>query len=414
MRTWRFGLKGAAALVAAVTAVGLSGTGAWAAPPLNDVYSGAAAITALPFETTQDTTQATVDGVDAQITEPCNVLVAEATVWFEHTATSDGFLVADTSGSSYSAGIAVATGAPGNFVVQTCGLARKVWMATAGVTYVLLVFDDQGGAGNGGTLRLTVEEATNLRSNDFTGDGNADVVSRDETGRLYVYPGNGSGGWKPRIAYGWGWNAMTAILAPGDWDGDGHADLMARDKAGYLWLYRGDSASRFGAALQIGRGWNSMTAIVGVGDFNGDMWMDLVSRDTSGRLYLYRGDGSGGFLPTQSYGTGWNVMTAMLGIGDFDGNDAVDLVARDNLGKLWLYPGRGDGTWMSRRAIGTGWQGFTALVAPQDLSGDDNPDVLARTSAGYLFMYQGNGAGYWNLPAKLVGWGWNRMTAIVS
>jgi hypothetical protein len=306
MRTWRTGLKGAAAFVAAATAIGLSGTAAWAA---------------LPDQTTLNTTTATVS---SQVT------------------------------------------------------------------------------------------ASNLRNNDFTGDGNADVVSRDANGRLYVYPGNGSGGWKARIAYGTGWNAYTAILAPGDWDGDGFADLMARDKSGYLYLYSGDGDSHFGARHRIGTGWTSMTAIVGVGDFDGDVKMDLMARDGLGKLYLYPGDGEGGFLPRVPSGTGWNVMTAILGIGDFNGDGPVDLLSRESLGNMWLYRGNGDGGFISGRlGAGVGWKSFTALVAPQDFNGDGFVDALARTSSGYLYLYPGSGTGWWK-AAKLIGSGWNSMTAIVS
>jgi hypothetical protein len=410
-------LKSAAALVAAVTAIGLSGTAAWAAAPDNDVYLGAVEILALPYETTLDTTEATTDADDDKVLAAgCEAPATDASVWYKYTATEDGVLYADVSGSDYSVGVAVGTGTPASFNLETCSADGAVWEATAGETYVLLVFDWQGdGFGNGGTLILTQDMASfsHLRNNDFTGDGNADVVSRDANGRLYVYPGNGSGGWKARIAYGTGWNAYTAILAPGDWDGDGFADLMARDKSGYLYLYSGDGESHFGARHRIGMGWNSMTAIVGVGDFDGDFAMDLVSRDGLGKLYLYPGDGTGGFLPRVPIGTGWKVMTAILGIGDFDGDDFTDLVARDSLGKLWLYPGNGDGGFLARHQIGTGWQGFTALVAPQDFNGDGYVDVLARASTGYLYLYKGDGEGYW-LGSKRVGTGWNSMTAIVS
>jgi hypothetical protein len=68
--------------------------------------------------------------------------------------------VADVSGSSYSAGVLVVTGTPGSFEIVTCGPGAVAFEALAGVTYHLLIIDDQSdGAGNGGTLSLTVQEA---------------------------------------------------------------------------------------------------------------------------------------------------------------------------------------------------------------------------------------------------------------
>ncbi|MFP3802121.1 hypothetical protein SB764_38495, partial [Paraburkholderia sp. SIMBA_027] len=44
---------------------------------------------------------------------------------------------------------------------------------------------------------------------DFTSDGRTDVVARDGSGALWLYPGNGSGGWLDPERAGQGWGAMT-------------------------------------------------------------------------------------------------------------------------------------------------------------------------------------------------------------
>jgi len=266
-----------------------------------------------------------------------------------------------------------------------------------------------------GTTGVTASAALTIKDNDFNSDGHPDVLSSDSAGQLFLYPGNGTGGWLPRIGYSHGWNAMTALLVPGDFDGDGHADLMSRDSTGYLRLYSGNGAGGWLVWKRFGGGWNSMTALVGPGDFNGDGFMDVLARLNTGQLFLYPGNGSGGFLPRVGYGTGWNAMTALLGVGDFDGDTFVDLAARDAAGVLWLYRGNGTGGFLpGRTQIGTGWQNFTALVTPWDFSGDGKVDVLARNSLGKLYMYRGTGIGGWTLPAVLVGSGWNNMTAITS
>jgi hypothetical protein len=91
---------------------------------------------------------------------------------------------------------------------------------------------------------------------DFNGDGFNDVLARESGGNLWLYPGNGSGGWLPRQQVGNGWNAMSAMLGPGDFNGDGKSDVLARDSAGRLWLYPGNGAAGWLSRSQIGTGWN--------------------------------------------------------------------------------------------------------------------------------------------------------------
>jgi peptidoglycan/xylan/chitin deacetylase (PgdA/CDA1 family) len=50
-----------------------------------------------------------------------------------------------------------------------------------------------------------------------------DLLARDGSGALWLYRGNGSGGWiSPRLQVGTAWSGMTAILGPGDFSGDGN------------------------------------------------------------------------------------------------------------------------------------------------------------------------------------------------
>lgn len=119
------------------------------------------AVTATPFSTTLDTTEATTDAVDAELHAFCPGAPAmDASVWYDFTAPADGFYVADVSTSDYTAGVFVATGAPGSFDVLACAPGGAAFEATAGQTYHLLVIDDQSdGAGNGGTMSLTLDVA---------------------------------------------------------------------------------------------------------------------------------------------------------------------------------------------------------------------------------------------------------------
>ncbi|WP_323958572.1 hypothetical protein GC088_08355 [Arthrobacter sp. JZ12] len=250
-----------------------------------------------------------------------------------------------------------------------------------------------------------------IDGHDFDGDGNVDVLARDRNGGLWLYPGNGAGGWLKKVQVGTGWNTMNSMFGPGDFNGDEKADVIARDSRGGLWLYPGNGAGGWLKKVQVGTGWNSMNSIVGPGDFNGDTNVDVLARDQDGRLWLFTGNGAGGWLKKSQVGSGWQTMNSIFGPGDFNGDGSVDVMARDRNGGLWLYPGNGAGGWLKRVQAGTGWNSMNSIVGPGDFDGDNNVDVLARDRNGGLWLFTGNGAGGW-LKKTQAGSGWNTMTSI--
>lgn len=85
--------------------------------------------------------------------------------------------------------------------------------------------------------------------------------------------------------------------------------------AGPLYLYRGNGLGGFaGGATRIGTGWGGFTALV-AGDYSGDRRADLVARSSSGALSLYRGNGAGGLLSGRTtVGTGWQGFDIVTGV----------------------------------------------------------------------------------------------------
>lgn len=136
---------------------------ALAAPPDNDDFSGSIVIDPadLPFTDTVDTTEATNAGADLEAGPLCvGPPATEAGVWYSFTPAADMNVFVDTAGTDYSAGILVYTGAPGSFELVQCEPGETVFAGTAGVTYHMMIIDDQGdGGGNGGTLELLVNDA---------------------------------------------------------------------------------------------------------------------------------------------------------------------------------------------------------------------------------------------------------------
>lgn len=239
---------------------------------------------------------------------------------------------------------------------------------------------------------------------DWNGDGHADVLGENSAGHLFDYTADGAGWWingNGQQIGGNGWS-FPALLYPGDFSGDGHPDLLAIDANGKLWMYRGDGAGGFlpGVAQQVGEGWSGFKFVLAPGDFSGDGHPDLLAVATDGAMWLYRGNGDGWWLDTsaQQIGGGWAAFTAVLPAGDFNGDGHADVFARTSDGHLLLYRGNGSGGWIDGtggQVVGSGWGGFTVLLGGGDFDGDGLPDVLAQTSDGHLFMYRGNGAGGW-------------------
>lgn len=251
-----------------------------------------------------------------------------------------------------------------------------------------------------------------VRAHDFSGDQKADVLARNTAGAFIRYRGNGAGGWLTPTAaqIGSGWNGMTSIIVPGDFDGDGNADVLARDTAGLLWLYPGNGTGGWKARELVGSGWNGMTTILAAGDVNSDGFQDVLAVDGSGILWEYPGNGHGGWLPRQQIGSGWGSSTAIVGIGDFNGDGFPDLLARNPAGALLLYPHTPTG-WLNPKQVGSGWNIMTSIQSVGDFNGDGFPDVLARDTGGSLWLYPGNGASGWGAPSR-VGSGWNIMNWI--
>src|SRR5690606_7488827 len=95
---------------------------------------------------------------------------------------------------------------------------------------------------------------------DLTGDKRSDVLAVDKEGSLFLYPGNGLGGFGTPRSLGSGW-ADLQVFAPGDWTGDGKADVLAKDAAGDLYLFRGNGNGTIQSGDRIGWGWTPFRII---------------------------------------------------------------------------------------------------------------------------------------------------------
>ncbi|MDN3294496.1 trypsin-like serine protease [Streptomyces ficellus] len=93
---------------------------------------------------------------------------------------------------------------------------------------------------------------------DFTNDGKADIFARAKDGKTYLYKGTGvaTKPWAAPVLVG-AFGTMNALITTGDVNSDGVADVMTRDTAGKLWLYPGNGKGGFLARKDFGSGWQA-------------------------------------------------------------------------------------------------------------------------------------------------------------
>ena len=66
---------------------------------------------------------------------------------------------------------------------------------------------------------------------------------------------------RPRLISA-GWNKFSTIISSGDFNGDAKSDVLARGRDGTLWLYPGNGTGGFQAPRVIGSGWNIFSTVL--------------------------------------------------------------------------------------------------------------------------------------------------------
>ncbi|MEU6759786.1 FG-GAP-like repeat-containing protein [Streptomyces sp. NPDC046685] len=208
------------------------------------------------------------------------------------------------------------------------------------------------------------DEWANAYTADLNNDGYTDVVGRTRQGNLYLYPGTGRTGtnsFSTPVLIGNGWDYQA--LGFGDITGDGRTDVIARDASGSLWVYPhigGIGTQALGGRVFIGNGWwpDEWTTLR-YADLNGDYKIDIVGRHTDGgALYVYPNtttDDRISFGARYLLGTGWWNAEWNPYATDLDSNGAAEQVGITYVGELYDFtPGR--------TLIGAGWNGYDVIL----------------------------------------------------
>ncbi len=136
-----------------------------------------------------------------------------------------------------------------------------------------------------------------LAAGDWTGDRRGDVLARHATTKeMHLFAGTADGGVGQPRNLGNGWGGMSRLSSGADLTGDGWADLLAVvARTGELWVYEGNGKGGYSKRRSYGTGWGTMADVVSLGDWDGDRKGDILGVTRDGTGYVYPGNGKGGF-----------------------------------------------------------------------------------------------------------------------
>jgi hypothetical protein len=232
--------------------------------------------------------------------------------------------------------------------------------------------------------------------NDFNGDGQSDILWRDNNGQLTNWLSTTNGAFTANGQNSFA-NVTTDwhVAATGDFNGDGREDLLWRNDNGLMtdWLanHSGGYNTNSAATIGVGTDWT----IASVADFNGDGISDILWRQDTGQLTDWLGTGNGSFTPNGStysehVATNWNVIAT----GDFNGDGVNDILWRENGGQLTDWLGQPNGSFLQNSPnfsefVVTNWN----VIATGDFNGDGIDDILWRENGGQLTDWLGTSTG---------------------
>jgi hypothetical protein len=242
-------------------------------------------------------------------------------------------------------------------------------------------------------ITITVGEGPYAR-NDFDGDGRADILWRNTSGKVVLWLMDGvsrrSSALLGAIDPAW------TIAATADFDGDRKTDILWYDTAtgqADIWLMDGLAIASSGTVGLIPPVWHFDQAA----DFDGDFKADILWRNDSGEFSLNRMDGFTDIGATYPFGAGVPPVddpdpTWTRTVADFNGDFKADILWRNGTGpgpiSLWLVDG-GTVTWNGSLGLNDpAWQ----VAAAADKDGNGRADILWREPTGFLFYWMMDGS----------------------
>lgn len=279
-----------------------------------------------------------------------------------------------------------------------------------------------------------------LSFGDVNTDGHLDLVTADHCHGVFVYLGNGTGGWElvtkglyPRELVTRGAVREDYIGAEdvdlGDVNGDGSLDLVvANSSAGGINLYLGNGTGTDWSWLQSSLPTTGWTNRVMFTEVNGDGFADIVAAYSAGpRVWL--GDGRGRFTATSS-GLPEPVIHGLyrgIAIGDINEDGLRDLAVANWVDGPEVYLREKDGSWTKTSDVFPDMRGGAVGLSLADIDLDGHLDLLVSGRLGVdvgfvygVFLLLGNGSGRWThvrdsgLPESGLAFTWGVATRDVN
>jgi hypothetical protein len=232
------------------------------------------------------------------------------------------------------------------------------------------------------TITTSANVAWDVYAADVDGDGDTDVLSASRNdSKIAWYENDGTpavGDWTAHTITIDAAHARSVYAA--DLDGDGDLDVLSAssydDKIAW---YENDGAQGFTAhaITTTANGAHSVHAA----DVDGDGDLDVLSASYDDKIAWYENDGT----PSVGAWTARNITTVANGAfevhaADVDGDGDIDILSASRIdGKVAWYDNDGTptvGAWTAR-TINTTYLAFASSVFPADVDGDGDLDVLA-------------------------------------
>lgn len=220
---------------------------------------------------------------------------------------------------------------------------------------------------------------------DADNNGGNDVLTTDPQGRLALVHANDAGSLaSPEVSASLNPAGFDMLRVAGDWSGDGAVDVVGRLKSnGNLYLWSGDGAGGFTGPVRIGVGWNAIRLMTTVGDVTGDDRPDIIASARSDSLLrVYPGNGKGGFLTPKVIGKGWNTIRSIVGIGDWDRDGDSDLLGITTAGTPKVYRNLGGGALTNGPTLNFTAPAPAVVTSIGDVTFDTLNDLVVKDASG--------------------------------
>lgn len=272
-------------------------------------------------------------------------------------------------------------------------------VANYGGSDVTLYLGVGNGTFYGGVSWATEQGPYQGTATDLNNDGNLDLViaNRDfdppvgET--MSVLLGTGTGVFAPQQVVNIGGNSSPTDIKSGDFNGDGNADvIVTRLYQSGVVVYFGDGTGGFSSSNPIST--NNYPDAIKLGDFNNDHDLDfVVQTNYTNELVLYINDGAGNFTPSAigTIGVGDFTATGAFSrfvVGNFDGDNNMDIAYSDVINhQVGIILGNGD--WTFDPPVYKPVPDIARGIVASDFNNDGKADiaVLTATSMVSVLLY---------------------------